>query len=115
MHWTEITLILLSPFALPTISEYEGVKKMLKFSENRQPVLILYPPWGVFKVSHLVPWSSPQPDVALETHSWGISGWLSGLVPAFGPGRGLGVLGSSPTLGSLQKACFSASLRVSHE
>ena len=31
----------------------------------------------------------------------GIPGWLSGLAPAFGPGRDPGVPGSSPTLGSL--------------
>ena len=37
----------------------------------------------------------------------GIPGWLSGLVPAFSPGRDPGGPGSSPTLGSLHGACFS--------
>ena len=32
---------------------------------------------------------------------WGIPGWLSSLMPAFAPGRGPGVLGLSPTSGSL--------------
>ena len=52
----------------------------------------------------------------------GIPGWLSGLVPAFGPGCAPGVPGSSPTSGSLHgaaspPACVSASLPlcVSHE
>ena len=47
----------------------------------------------------------------------GIPGWLSGSVPAFSLGCDPGVLGSSPTLGSLQEICFfayvSASLCVS--
>ncbi|CAK7310435.1 hypothetical protein VULLAG_LOCUS15388 [Vulpes lagopus] len=48
-------------------------------------------------------------------------GWLSGLAPAFGPGRDPEVPGSSPTSGSLQRAYFSlllclyVSLYVSHE
>ena len=33
--------------------------------------------------------------------------WLRGLAPAFGPGHDPGVLGSSPTSGSLRGACFS--------
>ena len=38
----------------------------------------------------------------IKTQSFaGIPGWLSGLAPAFGPGRDPGVPGSSPTLGSL--------------
>ena len=37
----------------------------------------------------------------------GIPGWLSGLEPAFGPGRDPGVPGSSPTSGSWRGACFS--------
>ena len=40
----------------------------------------------------------------------GIPGWLSGLAPAFGPGRDPGVQGSSPTSGSLHGACFSLCL-----
>ena len=40
----------------------------------------------------------------------GIPGWLSGLEPAFGPGRDPGVLGSSPTSGSRHGACFSLCL-----
>ena len=42
--------------------------------------------------------------------SGGIPGWLSGLVPAFGPGHDPGVPGSSPTSGSLHRACFSLCL-----
>ena len=37
----------------------------------------------------------------------GQPGWLSGLAPASGPGPDPGVLGSSPTSGSLHGACFS--------
>ena len=37
----------------------------------------------------------------------GIPGWLSGLAPAFGPGRDPGVPGLSPTTGSLHGTCFS--------
>ena len=50
---------------------------------------------------------------------WGIPGWLSGLAPAFGPGRDPGDPGSSPTLGSRfmepasPSACVSASLSLS--
>ena len=40
----------------------------------------------------------------------GIPGWLSGLVPAFGPGRDPGVPGSSPTAGSLHGVYFSLCL-----
>ena len=48
----------------------------------------------------------------------GTPGWLSDLVPAFGPGHDPGVPGLSPTLGSLHgaaspSACVSASLSVS--
>ena len=39
-----------------------------------------------------------------------IPGWLSGLVPAFRPGRDPRDLGSSPASGSLQGACFSLCL-----
>ena len=48
-------------------------------------------------------------------------GWLSSWASAFGSGRDPGVLGSSPTAGSLQGVCFSLclcfclSLCVSHE
>ena len=37
----------------------------------------------------------------------GIPGWLSGLAPAFVPGRNPGVPGSSPASGSQHGACFS--------
>ena len=40
----------------------------------------------------------------------GIPGWLSDLVPAFGPGRDPGVQGLSPTWGSLHGACSSLCL-----
>ena len=49
----------------------------------------------------------------LERVSVGIPGWLSGLQPSFGPGRDLGVPGSSPTSGSLHGACLSLSLCLS--
>ena len=39
--------------------------------------------------------------------SRGIPGRLSDLAPAFGPGRGPGVSGSSPSSGALHGACFS--------
>ena len=51
----------------------------------------------------------------------GTPGWLSGWVSAFSSGRDPGVLGSSPTSGSLQGTCFSLCLClcfflcVSHE
>ena len=35
-----------------------------------------------------------------KNHLPGISGWRSGLAPAFGPGRDPGDPGSNPTLGS---------------
>ena len=38
--------------------------------------------------------------------------WLSGRASAFGSGRDPGVLGLSPTLGSLHGACFSLCLYV---
>ena len=40
----------------------------------------------------------------------GIPGWLSGLAPAFSPEHDPGVLGLSPTTGSLREACFSLCL-----
>ena len=40
----------------------------------------------------------------------GQPGWLSGFAPAFSPGHDPGVLGSSPTSGSLHGTCFSLSL-----
>ena len=40
----------------------------------------------------------------------GIPEWLSGLAPAFGPGRGPGVPGWSPTWGSLHRVGFSLCL-----
>ena len=49
----------------------------------------------------------------------GIPGWRRGLVPAFGPGRDPGDLGSNPTSGSRcmepasPSACVSASLSFS--
>ena len=45
-----------------------------------------------------------------KSSSGGIPRWLSSLVPAFGPGRSPGVLGSSPTSGSRHGACFSLCL-----
>ena len=45
-----------------------------------------------------------------ELRSEGIPGWLSGLAPAFRPGRDSGVPESSPTSGSLHGACFSLCL-----
>ena len=45
-----------------------------------------------------------------KIHIVGIPGWLSGLVPAFGPGHDPGVPGSNPTSGSLDGACFSLCL-----
>ena len=52
---------------------------------------------------------------AKKTKKMGIPGWLSGLAPAFGPGRDPGVPGSSPASGSMQEpsACVSASLSLS--
>ena len=58
---------------------------------------------------------SPSPDlcyfyllvIIVLRKSRGIPGWRSGLAPAFGPGRDPGDPGLSPTLGSLQGACFS--------
>ena len=46
----------------------------------------------------------------IEDKSLGTPGWLSGWVPAFGPGCDPGVLGSSPTSDSLQGTCFSLCL-----
>ena len=46
----------------------------------------------------------------LKNLKLGIPGWLSGLAPAFGPGRDPGVPGSSPTSGSWHGACFSLCL-----
>ena len=43
----------------------------------------------------------------------GIPGWLSGLVPAFGPGRDPGVLGSSPALDSCMEPASPPSAYVS--
>ena len=65
----------------------------------------------------------PEAELLCKSY-WGvcvIPGWLSGLAPAFGPGRDPGVPGLTPTLGSLHGACFSLclclclSLCVSHE
>ena len=49
----------------------------------------------------------------IEKEREGIPGWLSGLVPDFSSGRGPGVLGWSPTSGSLHGACFSLCLSLS--
>ena len=59
--------------------------------------------------SGIEPWvlgSSPASGSLLR----GIPGWLSGLVPAFGPGRHPGVPTSGPALGFLHGACFSLCL-----
>ena len=55
------------------------------------------------------PGSRPGPQAgAAQKHIWkGIPGWLSGLAPAFGPGRDPGVLGLSPAWGSRHRAYFS--------
>ena len=67
----------------------------------------------------------PAPsDLASSTsivrkHFLGAPQWLSGWASAFDSGCGPGVLGLSPTLGSLHGACFSLCLSlllcVSHE
>ena len=64
---------------------------------------------GLGHTQGLSPWAV-RPGSAKaprETVLSGIPGWLSGLAPAFGPGRDPGVPGSSPTSGSLQGARFS--------
>ena len=45
-----------------------------------------------------------------KSKNLGIPGWLSSLVPAFGPGHDPGVPGLSPTSGSLRGACSSLCL-----
>ena len=50
------------------------------------------------------------PAGLLKHRAWGIPGWLSGLAPAFGPGRDPGDPGLSPTSGSRHGACFSLCL-----
>ena len=45
-----------------------------------------------------------------EKSTWGTRGWLSGWTSTFGSGCDPGVLGLSPTLGSLQGAYFSLCL-----
>ena len=72
---------------------------------------------------HFILFFLPFPDVYLfcflNSIYEGIPGWLSGLVPAFGPGRDPGDLGSNPTSGSpcmepaSPSAYVSASLSVS--
>ena len=49
----------------------------------------------------------------LKTKQNGISGWLNGLAPAFSPGLDPGVMGSSPTSGSLWSLLLLLSLCVS--
>ena len=49
-------------------------------------------------------------QILIEEDKQGIPEWLSSLVSAFGPGCEPGILGSSPTLGSLHGACFSLCL-----
>ena len=39
--------------------------------------------------------------IFISESALGIPGWLSGLAPAFGPGRDPGVLGSNPSSGFL--------------
>ena len=57
-------------------------------------------------------------DLEIKIVGTGIPGWCSGLVPAFGPGRDPGDLGSNPASGSQcmepasPSACVSASLSV---
>ena len=48
-------------------------------------------------------------SVEQEGIDLGIPGWLSGLVPAFGPGPDPGDLESSPTSSSLNGVCLSPS------
>ena len=63
----------------------------------------------------------PTPYSTCKKKYVGIPGWLSGLAPAFGPGRDPGDPGSSSTLGFLHGAffflhlCLCLSLCVSHE
>ena len=49
----------------------------------------------------------------VETNDTETPGWLSSLAPAFSPGHDPGVSGSSPTLDSPQRACFSLCLCLS--
>ena len=51
-----------------------------------------------------------SPHLQIRKLRQGIPGWLSGLAPAFGPGRNPGVLGSSAASGSRHGACFSLCL-----
>ena len=71
------------------------------------------------QVTRSVRWTYKLPLPAPQFHSWlyllkygtyGMPGWLSGLEPACDPGCNPGVLGSSPTSGSLCGDCFSRSL-----
>ena len=48
----------------------------------------------------------PRRQDELQQDALRISGWRSGLAPAFGPGPDPGDLGWSPTSGSLHGACF---------
>ena len=63
------------------------------------------PPWSHTLCSHCM-------FCVLDKRMTGIPGWLSGLVPAFGPGHDPGVPGSSPASGSLHGACFCLCLCV---
>ena len=49
-------------------------------------------------------------NVLYFENPFGIPGWLSGLAPAFSPGRDSGVLRSRSASGSLHGACFSLCL-----
>ena len=73
-------------------------------------------------LSNLYTWcGAGTHDPEIKCDMYRVPGWLSDWASAFGPGRDPGVLGSSPTSGSLHGACFSLclclclSLCVSHE
>ena len=54
--------------------------------------------------------AAPKCQALFKSLCTGAPGWLSGWASTFGSGHDPGVLGSSPTSGSMQGACFYLSL-----
>ena len=96
LHQENFSLPLLLPLLAYSLSKQKQVHKIFKKRKVHTSVHSLW----LQRVKQRSP---------LKCNIQGDPRWLSGLAPAFGPGRDPGVLGSSPTHG----ACFSLSLCLS--
>ena len=91
---------------------------MLRSSVDNPSLILSWPcVWILTSVCRWESYLSPGKQSPKRNRQGRSLGGLSSWAPAFGPGHDPGDLGSSPTSGSLQGACFSLCLclRLSHE